>query len=397
MTNEVKVKLSGGLFVLAGLQVLGLMIVMFVFHPMPNAYKAPTDSSWKPPRVSPVNDSPTCPPNCNCGEVGAIVSDNHPRLIDPPQTNVAAQHELKQAGCRPCVNRATRKARSTTIHDAPSQVSTTFYPALHPVVTHTYHSPVAVSTPTVTNVSYPAAQPALGPSNGVTVPAASPLAQPITSAQKAPAQKKYQVALFVDSTNHPLVAWFSQHPKLLQLRQQSDFQVYTPTSRLYQTRYAGNIPVSQFPLVLVQDQRGGHIHAAGGPMIPPDPDTLWNDIYDAHELYEQAMQAPIESSFNGAYRTAGYKFDQDILPSLRLDAAIMQNVADCPDGFCEPDQVSGRDGFFPNLFNRAQTRAKDSAEALVWAGTVDIAAVFLMLAILVLGIMAAVKHLSPRD
>lgn len=395
MTNEVKIKLSGGLFALAGLHLFGLMVVMYLFHPWA-LHKNPQPSGWHPPRAVPVSgahcppgcdcSSPDCPPDCDCTPVGNMVIKGR-ELIDVPETNLAAQGEMKQQ-CFPCVNRRTTTRTIT-------RPTTTVYqssPVIYPTVTRISYpsAPVAqlAPKPAPAPVAQPVADPLSQPTGNITIPQSPP---PTEAAKPMQQQKDYQVALFVDSPNHPLVAWFNQHPKLTQLRAASDFQVYTPTNTLYRTRYANDIPVSQFPVMLLQDQRGGHIHAAGGPMLPESAETLWNDICDAKLLYDQAMQAPIESNFNGAYRTAGYKFDEDILPTLRLDSALMQ-AADCPDGYCEPE-ANGRNRMFPNLFDRAEKKA----EAIFWGGTTDMIAIFLMFVVCILGVLVAVKHLTPRD
>ena len=63
--------------------------------------------------------------------------------------------------------------------------------------------------------------------------------------------------------------------QLYKLRTACDFQVYTASNALYQTRYATIVPVDQFPVVLFQDSTGGHVHAAGRSMLPATPAELY--------------------------------------------------------------------------------------------------------------------------
>ncbi len=148
---------------------------------------------------------------------------------------------------------------------------------------------------------------------------------------------------------------------LVKLRSQCDFQAYTPTNALYQSRFKESVPVEQFPVIILQDTTGGHVHAAAGNMIPATAEALLSDLRTSYTLYEQAKSA----EKTGLIKTSGYSWDAAIDPSMQL------SLEDCVDGRCPlPTQDPWRpaDRLRDGLFDRAN----DSAQAVLWAGASEV-------------------------
>ncbi len=117
---------------------------------------------------------------------------------------------------------------------------------------------------------------------------------------------------------------FVENKQLVALKESCEFQVYTADNAIYRTRFADLVPPSQFPVVLFQDETGGHVHAAGRSMIPGSAEELFSDLKHGYTLYNQAKQA----QKTGAVKTRGYSWDDAITPTLYLSAE------DCLDGYC---------------------------------------------------------------
>jgi hypothetical protein len=289
----------------------------------------------------------------------SIGNEELQKFAEPPAVNYRAQAELKQqcpGGTCPTPQRAT-VANRNPFNLAPGE---TLVPGS-----------VRWSTP---QPRQPNALPAM----------VTPIVRPAQAAQPQPPKKHYQVALFLDDSAQAatLRQWFERDPELLTLRQRSEFQVYTASNPLYQTRYASVVPIAQFPAVLVLDSTGGHIHAAGKSMIPGSSTELVRDIRAAYENYKQAKQGHIEST--GALKSTGYSWDDAINPAMRLE----DNCG--PDGCPQPNQDPWRPGSrVVNLFDRVD-EAKNPLQALIWANALDLAtlAVFATAALLLVFVIA---------
>lgn len=207
--------------------------------------------------------------------------------------------------------------------------------------------------------------------------------RPVVAPQPQPSPKKYQIALFIgsDAKSKQLLDWFNHDSQLYKLRTACDFQVYTVSNALYQTRYATIVPVKQFPVVLFQDSSGGHVHAAGRSMLPATPAELFDDLRQGHRLYQQTRQA----QKTGALKTRGYSWDDAISPRLQL------NSEDCPDGYCpvEPSdrwRPTDRDRDGDRVRDLLFDRTRDSRNALLWASAGELATIALIvLAVILLG------------
>lgn len=202
----------------------------------------------------------------------------------------------------------------------------------------------------------------------VNQPARLPLAIPapsVTIAQPAVSPPRYQIALFVDSTtrSQALLNWWNTDPQLQSLKSKCDFQVYTPTNSLYRTRYANLVPIEQFPAVLFLRPDGGHIHAAGGNVLPATASELWKDLQASYELSRSVQSAQtqvLHSADSGLLRERGYNWDAAIQQQL----PITQSPEDCLDGSCPTDN-SGR--LLP-LFDRSTS----NNQAVLWANAQEI-------------------------
>ena len=331
MSDGVRIKLSAGLLVVALLHAVAIVGLFEVVHlprhipDQPEPWNVPVVRSLEPP-VS--------------------------KLTEPATVNLHAQGEMKQQQCIDCTPTYVPATRRI-IRPAPTYVQpapTIVYP------TPTYVQPVPM---------LPASQPSI-------------LVQPINTTPQPPA-KDFQLVLFIgsDAKSQQLLDWFNRDPRLQAMRKTCEFQVFTSSNPLYQTRFAQDVPVEQFPVVLLQDKNGGHIHAAGRSMIPGTVDALYADFRKGYELYQQARQA----QKTGAIKTRGYSWDAAISPTMQL------RPGDCPDGFC-PDETdeSRRPG--QRIRDLLFDTTRDTRDAILWTSGGEIATVVLLVvAVVLIGII----------
>jgi hypothetical protein len=311
------------------------------------------------PSPRPVDDAAWNVPYPPSPYQGGTIQSRVDRFETPPDVNLGAQSELKQAGG--CVGgNCSTVARPTyingerVVHWGPSRV-----------IKPAPQKPAVQPRPQIV--------PASKPSYPATIPATS-----ATAATK-PTKKSYQLSLFLDSSpqSQQIANWFNTDPQLLKLRGICEFQTYTPQNTLYQARLADVVPVDQFPVILFQDSTGGHIHAAGRTMIPGTAEELWDDILTGQRLWKQAKTGNIQST--GAIKGRGYQWDSNITPGMILTSE------DCPDGYCPTPQPDtswrpldrirpDRDG--GGLFDGAPAR-----NAFIWANSQEI----ITIALLILG------------
>lgn len=265
-----------------------------------------------------------------------------------PTVNHAATNEMKQ--------QILRRRQPADCPTCPQVVPQYVKPSVAPVVIVPQQPAVRPVTPAPVAVPQQPSQ-------------VKPVA-PMTSGSK------YQIALFLDNStvSQRLKSWFTNDTKLAGLKSKCEYQEYTAENALYKTRYARIVPVSQFPAVLFLKPDGGHIHAAGGQMIPGSADALYEDMREGYTLAKSVESAEAVHEQPGAIRETGYSWDASINPAMQLEQ-------DCPDGFCPPTEQPGwRPGQrVADLFDRAV----DSKEAIVWASAMEIA-VFVLLGIVVL-------------
>lgn len=380
MKDEIRIRLSVGLIVVAVLHAVMLGAVFTALHRNPESEQ---DTSWQVPPARPVPQ----------------VSRSIEKLPEPTQVNLEAQGELKQqygSNCPPCrrVTRPTftpyRVVPTIPIVQPTPQPMATPAPAR---VTYSTEPKPTEPAPSANKPTTPAPAPTK-PAVGAPVAPAEPSKPAATPAPTAPAPiiikptfnkdepivapdpgpKRYQIALFVgkDAKSEQLIEWFSKDPSLSKLKDECEFQVYTEDNKLYRTRFESIVPASQFPVVLFQDSTGGHIHAAGHAMLPSTPEELFDDLQHGYELHEQTRQA----QRTGALKARGYSWDSAISPTLQLAPE------DCPDGYCpvEPNEPTWRP------FDRDRDRNRDrlfdrnpgGRNALIWANAGELATLALI-------------------
>lgn len=298
-------------------------------------------------------------PHDGHGEVGYYESLRPVETLqEPPNVNLAAQGEMKQAGpCLPCNQ-----------NRGPAVVTTTHNHGFHLNPGERLHSvgPVRTVTPQ--------------PTSNINTVLQEPVYRTVTPASTAQPQtpvKATQIALFLDSSaqSQQLLKWFETDPNLIQVRQLSDFQIYTPQNRLYLARYASIVPVEQFPTVLFLDAKGGHIHAAGRSTVPGSSTQLFEDFRTGWKLYKEAKSGTVEAtgvSQAGAIKTRGYSWDDAINPAMKLQ------MSDCDDGSCEPSAGWRPGSKVDDFFNRSGG-SMDPRAAFLWANANEIGTGFLML------------------
>lgn len=305
MGNEIKIRLSAGLLAAAAVHALLFAGVFEGLH----RYR-PTEQDQAAEVQLPV-----APSYSSNYQLQGYVE----RLQEPPQVNTAATGEKKmQIGSRWC---------PTCPNAQPTRRPTYVQPSVQP----TYVQP----QPSATKPLFVQTQ--------------NPIVAP----------KKYQLAVFVgnDAKSKQLLNWINTYPKFQTMRNSTDIQVYAAGDALYRARFASIVRPDQFPAIVLTDAGGGHIHAAGGPMLPSSPEALYADcIAGARNYLDAKGHAPASAQStanpNGALKTKGYSWDESINPSMQL----MQQ-ADCSGPLCRPgDRVL-------DLLDEAASSQKN---ALMW-------------------------------
>ncbi|XZE17471.1 hypothetical protein SH449x_002723 [Pirellulaceae bacterium SH449] len=361
MNDTIRIRLSLGLLMVAVIHAILLGVVFTALHQQALP-KLPQ------PRFSDtLNPTPT-------PQVGPIE-----KLPEPQTVNLRAQGEMKQGILGNRLGRLL-PVRQPSVYEVPK------------TVTRASTCTTNGNCPPTANKTDPPSQPASEPTShqkqqtAVDIQSALPgtlfdererTPAPIVAPMKPRESKGYQLALFVssDSQSRQLVQWFEKNLPLTQLRERCEFQVYTPENPLYRERFATLVPRDQFPVVLLQDSQGGHIHAAGRAMIPSTPEELYSDLKYGYELYEQALQA----EKTGAIRSMGYSWDDAITPTMSLFSQ------DCPDGYC-PIDIADRWRPGSRVRDKLFDEVRDSRGAILWASASELATIALIvIAVILLG------------
>jgi hypothetical protein len=293
---------------------------------------------------------------------GSIAKDFSAGNVAYP-VDTTALNELKHQIFRP---RRQPSYQPSSQPDCPTCVQPSRLP--------TYVTP---TTPTLVTPQRPAVRPAVKPAVQPTTPAVQPTTPAVSP--------RYEIALFLDGSakSNTIAEWFRTNRNLASLRAKCDFQEYAANNAMYRTRFANIVPVNQFPAILFLKPDGGHVHAAGGRMIPGSADMLYADLKEGYRLSRSVEAAEAIPDNSGVIREAGYSWDSQISPSMQL-----QNPQDCPDGVCPlPDDEDDR--WRPgdrarDLFDRVPSR-----NAILWASPIEIA-VFVVLGLIVLLAIAAI-------
>ena len=362
MKDEIRIRLSLGLIAVAIVHAALLGLVFTALHRSPSSQNCDLEHC-------------SADHHCPCNQPTRRPVGQIEKLPEPPRVNYEAQGEMKQQQiqcwprrtiARPALQNGYNVTYTTVSNPRTvvSQVTTPSQPTL---------TAPAVVQPTV--VKPTVVQPAVGKPSQTALSALeceqAESKTPIAAPASPPSKKSFQIALFLrnDGQSQRLQTWFDEHPMLQDLRESSEYQIYTAENAIYRTRYVNIVPVEQFPVVLFQDATGGHIHAAGRTMIPATPDELYSDLKQGYELYQQAKRA----ERTGAVKSEGYSWDDAISPTLYLAAE------DCPDGYCP---VTPNDTWRPvdrtrdGLFDRNSNR--NSRSALFWMSSGEMATIALI-------------------
>jgi hypothetical protein len=202
--------------------------------------------------------------------------------------------------------------------------------------------------------------------------------QPNVTPAPSPVNGRKQITLFAgnDARSRDLISWFNSDSRLAKLRTNCAFEVITPQSPMYAARFANVISQQDFPAIIFAHGDGGHIYAAGGPMLPRSANTLYSDLHKAYDLALSVKNAPLMESprtSSGLIKAqGGYSWDRNISPNLQLVGQSDGDYLDCPDGNCDtskrPGWVPGqrvRDGLFPS-------QNQNPFQAIVWANSNEI-------------------------
>ncbi len=224
----------------------------------------------------------------------------------------------------------------------------------------------------------PQPQPTPQPTPAPPLPASPQPMVPSVSPTQLPAPKAYELAIFVDGTprSQELLRWFDTDQSLRNVKAAANYQTYTKDSPLYRTRYASIVPPDSFPAVILQHADGGHIHAAGGNMLPATASQLMDDFRKGHDYSKQVRESDRQmTGLIGQYR---YSWDRMITPSMQLSPSILAQAAsdqeECVDGNC--DRRPGG-----NIFDRVD-RAHN--QAIAWVSGGEIVVVIMALAVVAL-------------
>lgn len=150
-----------------------------------------------------------------------------------------------------------------------------------------------------------------------------------------PKTKGFDLALFLDGSprSQELRQWFETDRDLRAIRDQCNFQIYTPENPTYRTRLTHIVSTNNFPALVLTYADGGHIHAAAEKFIPTTAPKLAADLYYFAKLAktarDDAKSMGLTSQTIGLMKqTTGYSWDKMISPSLQLQDENGQ----CPDG-----------------------------------------------------------------
>lgn len=335
MGQEVRIKLSMGLIAAAAVHAL---LLAGVFEGLHNYAKT---ERQKPASVGTLQ-LPTAPVNYQ-DYSGPI----HKLQEPPPQPNAEALAEKKSQISGNCVNCVPTVVQPQYVQP-------------HPLSRPQYAPGLPVNTPTYVQPAQPIYNSPARPERSIVT----------TTAQSSTVPRKYwQLSVFVgtDERSKTLLSWINTDPQFLKMRGNTDVQVYAKDDLLYRTRYASVIPVDQFPAIVLTDSNGGHVHAAGGNMIPRTSAELYADFVQGGRNYLEAkksaptQQQPMQLA-NGLIKSHGYSWDSGIHPAMQL-----MQAEECPGGQCPPDRERATP--LADLFEKQ----KDSKSLMTWIGNNELA------------------------
>jgi len=118
------------------------------------------------------------------------------------------------------------------------------------------------------------------------VPSRAPIAS--RSMTPLPTTPRYSIELFLlinDPRSNQIATWFAQDKTLKNWRTMTNYNLYSPSSTTYKTRYVNHVPVESFPAVLVTAPDGGTVYLATKQI--PDLEQLKKEIGEAVTKHKQ--------------------------------------------------------------------------------------------------------------
>jgi hypothetical protein len=158
-----------------------------------------------------------------------------------------------------------------------------------------------------------------------------------------PTTPRYSIELFVivnDPRSNQIVTWFEQDRTLRGWRTKTNYNLYSPSSTTYKTRYAQHVPIESFPAVLVTAPDGGHVYLATKQI--PDLEQLKQAIFEAvtrhNQLTNPQVNVPRSPSPPPAFpqSSRGEMVAPDHIVNESQLAAMLAEASDCVDGQCDP-------------------------------------------------------------
>jgi hypothetical protein len=200
----------------------------------------------------------------------------------------------------------------------------------------------------------------------------APTATPSRSMTPLPTTPRYSIELFLlinDPRSNQIATWFAQDKTLKNWRTMTNYNLYSPSSTTYKTRYVNHVPVESFPAILVTAPDGGHVYLATKQI--PDLEQLKQSIFEAVTKHKQLSNpAPTPSPLSlprGDSSSGGTSPDLIVnetqLSSMLAEAGDMFNNPDCPDGQCDPNN---RPSLLDRpLFDRLRDKSTDPAYGIL--------------------------------
>jgi hypothetical protein len=175
-----------------------------------------------------------------------------------------------------------------------------------------------------------------------------------TPQDQLPKAKAFDLALFLDGSvrSQEIRQWFETDRELRAIREQCNFQIYTPENPTYRTRLTHIVSTNNFPALVLTYADGGHIHAAAEKFIPTTAPKLAADLYYfaklAKSARDDAKSMGLTTQTIGLMKqTTGYSWDKMISPSLQLQ----DDAGQCPDGRPCPTPNTPNTPNFPDIDN----------------------------------------------
>jgi hypothetical protein len=209
----------------------------------------------------------------------------------------------------------------------------------------------------------------------------APTATPSRSMTPLPTTPRYSIELFLlinDPRSNQIATWFAQDKTLKNWRTMTNYNLYSPSSTTYKTRYVNHVPVESFPAILVTAPDGGHVYLATKQI--PDLEQLKQSIFEAvtkhKQLFNPTPTPPLTDPISprpALGRGAGgegltsqlpdFVVNESQLASMLAEAGDMfGGSSDCSDGQCDP---SNRPLLDRPLLDRLRDKSTDPVSGII--------------------------------